>query len=70
MEVEKLEFYAKENAKNHQTLSYDLVQDLNTPVLRRARPFYMAIKTKERPIDFLKDIWTIVFEFGKQQPLL
>ena len=65
VEVEKLEFYAKENAKSHHTLSYDIVEDFNAPVLRRASTFFMAIKTKDRPIEFLKDVWTLIFEFGK-----
>ena len=66
IEVERLFLYAKENAKNHMTDQYELVTEQDTPVLRRSASFYLAIKSKSRPIDIGgKDAVNLIFEFGK-----
>ena len=63
--MEKLELYASENATNHRTSKYELVSEQSTAVFRRAAPFYMAVQTKERPVEIGKDQVNVVFEFGE-----
>ena len=66
IEVERLFLYAKENAGDHMTDQYELVTEQDTPVLRRSASFYLAIKSKSRPIDIGgKDAVNLIFEFGK-----
>ena len=64
LDINHVEFYASENAKNHRTDKYDLVSDKKIPVLRRSNSFYMAISAHQRPIDPKKDKLNVVFEFG------
>ena len=64
IEVDKLEFYATENATNHWTDKYEQVSELKNPVLRRANTFYMAVDTKGRAVDFAKDVVKLSFEYG------
>ena len=66
IEVDQLFLYPKENASNHKTAKYELVMEQQTSVLRRGAPFFIAIKSKSRPIDVGgKDVVNIIFEFGK-----
>ena len=64
-EVELVELYAKENASNHRTDRYELVSDQDTPVLRRAQTFYMAVRAKKQQFDLRKDRIKVCFQFGE-----
>ncbi|CAL4096191.1 unnamed protein product [Meganyctiphanes norvegica] len=64
--VDRVHWYCKQNARNHQTLPYDLIHDKRGPqaVLRRGQPFYLAIRFKDRDFDLKKDRVVLNFEFG------
>ncbi|XP_037075537.1 hemocyte protein-glutamine gamma-glutamyltransferase-like isoform X2 [Pollicipes pollicipes] len=63
--VERVEFYAPQNAREHHTLRYEVVQDRYRadPVLRRGQPFYMAIRLG-RPLDFARERMYVVLKYG------
>ncbi|CAG0906807.1 unnamed protein product, partial [Darwinula stevensoni] len=60
--VDALEFYEKENAKNHHTDAYELVNH-GTPVFRRGEAFYMALRFKARDYEVKRDMVKFVFSF-------
>jgi hypothetical protein len=63
-------FYPRENAKEHHTDQFELVQDPTaTPVFRRGLPFFFAVRF-DRPYDALGDVIRLQFGFGKCQPHL
>ncbi|XP_041970639.1 hemocyte protein-glutamine gamma-glutamyltransferase-like [Aricia agestis] len=65
LKVELTEFYSRDNAKEHHTDQYDLVNAtlLANPVLRRGQNFYFAVRF-DRAHDKQQDIVRIVFCFG------
>ena len=70
VQIDDLTFYAKENASNHRTERYELVQDHKVAVLRRSASFYMALTTRDRQADLLnKDDITLIFEFNRDASL-
>lgn len=64
--VERVEFYPKENAKEHKTTEYDLVSssDVPTPIFRRGFNFFFAVKF-DRDFDPSTDALRVHFNFGK-----
>ncbi|XP_018024988.1 hemocyte protein-glutamine gamma-glutamyltransferase [Hyalella azteca] len=64
--VDRIHFYIKDNATQHNTIKFDQVHDVNSPkpVLRRGQTFYLAIRFKERNIDFEQDRVILNFVFG------
>lgn len=65
LKVEQTEFYALDNAKEHHTDQFEIVQDLPpTPVLRRGQTFYFAVRF-DREINPVEDVIRLVFNFGK-----
>lgn len=65
LEVELTEFYAKENAVEHHTEDFEIVQENRpTPVLRRGQYFFMAVRF-QREMDSVSDILRLVFSFGE-----
>ncbi|KAK3851990.1 hypothetical protein Pcinc_041401 [Petrolisthes cinctipes] len=63
--VERVHWYIKDNAKNHNTIKFDLVHDTSEPrpILRRGLTFYLAVRF-ERDIDVTKDRIILNFKFG------
>jgi len=63
--VERVHWYIKDNARNHNTLKYDLIHDKEPkPVLRRGQAFYIACRMRERDFDVTKDRVVLNFKFG------
>ena len=69
LDVDKVYFYAKDNAKKHQTVRYELVhQKPETPILRRGESFNLRIRfSDDRTFDFEKDLLRLNFKFGEIQ---
>ena len=67
LDVDKVYFYAKENAKAHRTLRYELVhRQPETPILRRGQPFTLLIRfSDDRAYDSAKDVLRLNLNFGK-----
>ncbi|XP_014370143.2 hemocyte protein-glutamine gamma-glutamyltransferase [Papilio machaon] len=65
LKVELTEFYSRDNAKDHHTDQYELVNDniLPNPVLRRGQNFFFAVRF-DRTYDKQQDVIRIVFCFG------
>jgi len=64
LQVESTEFYAVDNAKEHHTDQFEIVQDLPpTPIFRRGQTFYFAVRF-DRELDAVQDIIRLVFNFG------
>lgn len=64
--VDRVHWYIKDNAKNHNTIKYDLVHDNSEPrpVLRRGLTFYLAIRFQS-DYDVTRDRVILNFKFGK-----
>lgn len=63
-EVEFVELYAKENAKVHHTINYEIVDNIKPAlVLRRGDPFYIGVRLN-RPYDQYRDKIRLEFMFG------
>uniref|UniRef100_A0A2P2HW15 protein-glutamine gamma-glutamyltransferase n=1 Tax=Hirondellea gigas TaxID=1518452 RepID=A0A2P2HW15_9CRUS len=64
--VDRIHFYIKDNAKQHNTIKFDQIHDEDSPkpVLRRGQTFYVAIRFKERNYDAEKDRVILNFLFG------
>lgn len=63
--VELVELYASQNAQEHHTDMYELVQmQPPTTILRRGNAFYMAIRFAKRPFDSNTDTLRLTFNFG------
>ncbi|CAL4062123.1 unnamed protein product [Meganyctiphanes norvegica] len=60
------DFRAHENAKDHRTYNYELVQDHDRPqpLFRRGQAFYMTLVTRERDFDVTRDQLYLNFYFG------
>lgn len=58
--------YPLENAVEHHTDLFELLQDGSTAIFRRGEPFYLGMKFN-RPFDTTRDIVRIVLITGKQQ---
>ena len=69
LDVDKVYFCAKDNAKKHQTVRYELVhQKPETPILRRGESFNLRIRfSDDRTFDFEKDLLRLNFKFGEIQ---
>ena len=66
LEVQRIEFYPSENAKNHHTDKFELVtEEWKTPVLRRGQTFFMSIIT-DKEVKIGIDSVVIIFEFGQK----
>ncbi|OWR44549.1 putative transglutaminase [Danaus plexippus plexippus] len=65
LKVELTEFYSRDNAKDHHTDQYDLVNDtvLPNPVIRRGQNFFFAVRF-DRTYDKQQDVIRVVFCFG------
>ncbi|KDR16648.1 Hemocyte protein-glutamine gamma-glutamyltransferase, partial [Zootermopsis nevadensis] len=64
LKVDLCGFYARDNAKEHHTDQFELVQDPTaTPVLRRGLPFFFAVRF-DRQYDPAGDIIRLQFGFG------
>lgn len=63
--VELMEFYPRDNAKEHHTDMYELVSDAQTPtpVLRRGQNFFFAIRF-DRSFEQQRDFVRVNFNFG------
>jgi hypothetical protein len=58
-------FYARDNAKEHHTDQFELVQDPTaTPVFRRGLPFFFAVRF-DRQYDPIGDVIRLQFGFGE-----
>uniref|UniRef100_A0A2R5LJF4 Putative transglutaminase/protease-like logues n=1 Tax=Ornithodoros turicata TaxID=34597 RepID=A0A2R5LJF4_9ACAR len=69
IEVDRLEFYARDNGRHHHTDMYDLVEGQDpSPVLRRGQPFFIAIRFKT-PYDPAKDTVQLDFSIGSSPEL-
>lgn len=67
LKVDLCGFYARDNAKEHHTDQFELVQDPTaTPVLRRGLPFFFAVRF-DRQYDPAGDIIRLQFGFGECQ---
>nr|XP_045590477.1 hemocyte protein-glutamine gamma-glutamyltransferase-like isoform X1 [Procambarus clarkii] len=68
LRVEHVDFRPQENAKDHRTFQYDLVQDFDrpTPVFRRGQVFHLSLVTREREFDCTRDHLYLNFYFGPQ----
>jgi len=66
LRVDYVDFRSQENAKDHRTFQYELVQDHDrpTPVYRRGQSFYMSLVTRERDFDCTRDNLYVNFYFG------
>ncbi|XP_047471047.1 hemocyte protein-glutamine gamma-glutamyltransferase-like isoform X3 [Penaeus chinensis] len=66
LRVDYVDFRPQENAKDHRTFHYELVQDHDrpTPVFRRGQAFYMSLVTRERDFDCTRDNLYLNFYFG------
>ncbi|CAL4102899.1 unnamed protein product, partial [Meganyctiphanes norvegica] len=66
--VEHVQWYCKENAKDHHTSDYKLTVDKQSPqaVLRRGQSFGVGIKFKDRDFNIEQDRVLLNFEFGTQ----
>ncbi|XP_042232453.1 hemocyte protein-glutamine gamma-glutamyltransferase-like [Homarus americanus] len=66
LRVEHVDFRSQENAKDHRTFQYDLVQDHDrpTPVYRRGQAFHLSLVTREREFDCTRDHLYLNFYFG------
>jgi len=66
--VERVHFYVKDNAKQHNTIKFDQIHDevKPKPVLRRGQTFYVAMRFKERSFDVEKDRVVLNFKFGSK----
>jgi transglutaminase 1 len=64
--VEQVEWFSRENAREHRTDRYEITQYLhkNYPVLRRGQPFYFAIKLASRNMDLRNNPVFVTFNFG------
>jgi transglutaminase 1 len=61
-------FYARDNAKDHQTDQFELVQDPTpTPVFRRGLAFFFAVRF-DRQFDPVSDVIRLQFGFGEYHP--
>lgn len=71
LKVELTEFYPRDNAKDHHTEQYELVNDtvLPNPVLRRGQNFFFAVRF-DRICDKQQDVVRIVFCIGKFRYIL
>lgn len=58
--------YPLENAVEHHTDRFELIQDGSTAIFRRGQSFYFGIKFN-RPFDKVKDIVRIVFVTGERK---
>lgn len=56
--------YPLENAVEHHSDSFELIQDGSTAIFRRGQPFYLGIKFN-RQFDKIKDIVRIVLVTGE-----
>lgn len=65
--VDKVYFYAKNNAKEHHTIRYELVhRSPETPVFRRGAAFMFVVRFADgRTFDHEKDILRLYFNFGE-----
>jgi len=57
--------YPLENAVEHHSDRFELLQDGSTAIFRRGQPFYFGIKFN-KPFDKIKDIVRIVLVTGKR----
>ncbi len=63
MKVDKLELYAAENAQNHKTDKYCLV-DEDVAVLRRGREFFLAVIFTDDNVE--ESALKVIFDFGRK----
>ncbi|XP_013781493.1 hemocyte protein-glutamine gamma-glutamyltransferase isoform X3 [Limulus polyphemus] len=69
IEVDTVEFYPRDNAREHNTFMYDLVEGVKPAlILRRGQPFYLAIRFK-RNYNPQQDRLKLEIGFGPQ-PLI
>lgn len=64
--VTSTHLYPLENAVEHHTDRFELIQDGSTAIFRRGQPFYFGIKFN-RPLDKVKDIVRIVLVTGERK---
>jgi hypothetical protein len=68
LKVDLTGFYARDNAKDHHTDQFELVQDpMATPIFRRGLPFFFAVRF-DRQFDPVEDVIRLQFGFGEWQP--
>lgn len=64
-EINSIELFVHENARNHHTIDYEIVDGINPPlVIRRADVFMIGIKFR-RPYDSRRDKVRLEFMFGR-----
>lgn len=64
LKVDLAGFYARDNAKDHHTDEFELVQDPTpTPIFRRGLPFFFAVRF-DRQFDPVEDVIRLQFGFG------
>lgn len=56
--------YPLENAIEHHTDRFELLQDGSTAIFRRGQPFYFGVRFN-RPVDKVNDIIRVVLVTGK-----
>uniref|UniRef100_A0A646QJF9 protein-glutamine gamma-glutamyltransferase n=1 Tax=Hemiscolopendra marginata TaxID=943146 RepID=A0A646QJF9_9MYRI len=65
LKIERVEFYAKDNAIPHHTDKYELVHvEPFCPVLRRGQDFFLSMRFIPRPFNPKRDKIKLVFSFG------
>ncbi|XP_071540958.1 hemocyte protein-glutamine gamma-glutamyltransferase-like [Panulirus ornatus] len=66
-QVERVHWYIKDNAKNHNTIKFDHVHDKEDPkpVLRRGQTFYLAMRF-QKAFDSERDRIVLNFKFGSK----
>ena len=65
--VKSVHWYIKDNAKTHETIKFDQIHDKAKPqpVLRRGKPFHLAIRFNVRNFDLKTDRIVLNLKFGK-----
>lgn len=63
LKVGEVHWYVKDNAANHRTSKFELIER-NTPILRRGQTFFLAVRISGRLYREGHDDLTLVFNFG------
>lgn len=72
LQVELVYLYPQDNAVEHKTKNYEIVNDEEHPVavLRRGKKFITAIRFENRNYSPAEDILKIIFSYGNKINLL
>jgi hypothetical protein len=64
--VEQVEWFSRENAREHRTDRYEITQywKKSYPVYRRGQPFFFAIRLASRSVDLARNPVFVTFNFG------